>query len=210
MNNQPHEFEWIDRLASGDLSGSERRELFAWLDRDLSRWRRCALALLEARELDETFVDWRAESQPRTVTAALTPVRRPFHPNSVLALAASVIIAFVLGLVARGWSQVEAPNVAELPRPAAAAAGQQAIAEKSPVVVPDQAASDERPVQTIASTASVPPTGVIPAYIRSQLERQGYQLRSQHGRLPVVLPDGRRGTIPVDELQVNYVGQQTY
>ncbi|HVC96451.1 MAG TPA: hypothetical protein VND64_22390, partial [Pirellulales bacterium] len=55
----------LDRLAAGDLDGSSRRELFTWLDREPGLWRRCALALLEARELEQALGDWKAEARSR-------------------------------------------------------------------------------------------------------------------------------------------------
>src|SRR5438093_6448897 len=53
----------IDRLAAGDLDAPARRELFAWLDAEPLRWRRCALALLEARDLEQALDDWIDESR---------------------------------------------------------------------------------------------------------------------------------------------------
>ena len=50
MNDDSTQFALIDRLATGELDGAVRRDLFAWLDHEPSRWRRCALALLEARD----------------------------------------------------------------------------------------------------------------------------------------------------------------
>ena len=43
-----------------------------------------------------------------------------------------------------------------------------------------------------------------------QLERRGYRVDSRHRVIPVSLPDGRRAMLPVDQLQVSYVGQRAY
>lgn len=209
MNDHPRELTWIDRLASGDLEGADRQQLFAWLDHEPSRWRRCALALLEARELAETLGDWHAEV-PAVSTVGLLPPRRPIRVGAVLALAASVMIAFSLGLLVRGFSNAPSPVVAESARPMSPESARQTAGEKLPSRTADQAAAPAAPVKTVASTANVPTSKVIPPYVRSQLERQGYQLRSHPVRLPVVLPDGRRTTVAADELQVSYVGQRTY
>lgn len=64
--NEPNSSEFaaweaqVDRLASGDLPADERAELFRWLEAEPSRWRRCALALLEARELEQAMGQWLA------------------------------------------------------------------------------------------------------------------------------------------------------
>jgi len=37
-------------------------------------------------------------------------------------------------------------------------------------------------------------------------ERQGYQLEQHRDLIPVTLADGRRAAVPVDQVQVRYVG----
>ena len=52
----------LDRLADGELNDRGRRMLFEWLDGDPARWRRCALLMLETRELQSALGDWMAEA----------------------------------------------------------------------------------------------------------------------------------------------------
>lgn len=211
MNDHDREFALIDRLASGDLEESRRQDVFVWLDDDPTRWRRCALALLEARELEQALDNWRAEVGPAALERATLPARRPFRASAALALAASLMIAFSLGALVRGFSATSAPAVAELPKTTHDKAAPDAVPHKQPDSIVEQPVGPEdAPVKAVVSTANEPQGDVIPAYVRSQLERQGYQLRSYPARWPVVLPDGRRGTVAVDELQVSYVGQRTY
>ena len=209
MNDHPRELIWIDRLASGELEGAERQELFAWLDDDPSRWRRCALALLEARELAEALEDWHGEV-PAAAMISLLPNPQPRRVRSALALAASIMIAFSLGLLVRGFSNVPRLGGVNPTDRASSEPAPQIVADKLLAGTEEQAPAPTARVKTVASTADVARSAVIPPYVRSQLERQGYQLRSHPVRVPVVLPDGRRTTIAADELQVSYVGQQTY
>src|SRR5437773_7780048 len=45
----------IDRLVSGDLEETRRQELLAWLEEHPDRWRKCALAFLEAQLWRQAF-----------------------------------------------------------------------------------------------------------------------------------------------------------
>ena len=45
----------LDRLATGDLTEIERRELLDWLDAHPAQWRLCAMTFLEAQALREAF-----------------------------------------------------------------------------------------------------------------------------------------------------------
>ncbi len=48
----------------------------------------------------------------------------------------------------------------------------------------------------------------VSAYDRAQLERRGYQIDERRRLVSVDLEDGRSVAIPVDEVAVEYVGQQ--
>lgn len=211
MNEHENQFASIDRLATGELDGDPRRELFAWLDGEPSRWRHCALALLEARELEQAFGDWRAEAPPSIIQVP-APAMRRFRLTGAFALAASFMIAFTLGLIAHGFWSASGPMIAESPRPSARDASSQPTKTSSSHVVAEQ--PQAAPNKNVATVAAAPaaelPPDLFPPYVRSQLERRGYQVKSRHALLPVVLPDGRRLTLPFDELQLNYVGHRAY
>ncbi len=94
---------WIDRLVDGELDGDAERQMLLALEAQPDYWRRCALAFVESRT-------WRNElrglaSEPATaiemgkVSPALRRLPRaiPQWP----ALAASVLIAFTLGIAAK-------------------------------------------------------------------------------------------------------------
>ncbi|HWB08713.1 MAG TPA: hypothetical protein VG826_05800 [Pirellulales bacterium] len=202
----------IDRLAAGELDEALRRDLFIWLDDEPARWRRCALALLEARELEEAFGAWPSEALKPAVRLERARAVRLTRPTALFALAASVMVAFSLGAFARGFFVASGPAVVESvaptdrKAPVAAADGEPA----GGVVMKPATESDPRPTAVAAAPPGVRKPDLIPAYIRSQLERRGYQVTTRPAQLPVVFPDGRRKTVPVDELQLNYVGQRTY
>ena len=211
MNEQTNHADLIDRLAAGELDDAVRHDLFAWLDREPSRWRRCALALLEARELEQALGAWQTETPRPTVRLPREPAVPMARRSTFFALAAAVLMAFSLGILARGFFAAPAPRVVETPN----LAGHKAVsgtAQKEPTdaVVKEkpQPESEQRHTAVAAAPANAGQTDVVPPYVRSQLERRGYHRTSHPAQLPVVFPDGRRGTVPADRF--HYVGQRTY
>jgi hypothetical protein len=106
----------LDRLADGELTSNEQRGLLAALENQSDGWRRCALAFIESQA-------WRGEL--RCITAVGETVNQPFamdrnarrtgtmHAVRWLAVAASVLMAFTLGIAAQSWWPAAAPNHAE-------------------------------------------------------------------------------------------------
>jgi hypothetical protein len=206
MNDQPDELVLIDRLAAGELDEPSRRQLLAWLDRDPVHWRRCALALLEAREIEQAFAAWHGEPGKSAVKPPRPSETRRPRSRAILVLAASILVAFCLGLFARGLAIAPVSSVVGVPHPSSHQTPADVTENSTP---PDPIQPpDTLPDQMVA--AAPVPAGSIPPYVRSQWERHGYELISHPARLPVVLPDGRRVTVPVDQLQLNYVGRRTY
>jgi hypothetical protein len=216
----------IDRLATDELDDDSRRMLFAWLDREPARWRRCALALLEAREMEGAFDDWLGEGAANSATpiGRKRPIALPEASESgdrrslgkrerrpgryaTLAMAASVALAFGLGMAAdRRWIAQRA--IVAAPE---AAAQSSAVANGNSRVGPPSrgeiSASDSQ--QPAASPSS--PSGdedLIPAYVKSQLERHGYRVDSRRQFVSISLPDGRRTLVPVERWKFSYVGNR--
>ncbi len=222
----------IDRLATGELGGRARAELFVWLDREPARWRRCALALLETRELEQALDGWipagstlpnRITEQPhRAVAAGVTdlPPSRPAWRRR-FALVAALLVAFGLGAAVQrartpaeptvahhpqGPRSIETPTVPQ-PIPRDQARHDHDPAKKTPAPQPE-----DRPDSTPLAAASSP-TEIgtpLPPYVRSQLEKQGYRVNARHGEVLVALPNGRSVKVPADQLQFRYVGQKSY
>lgn len=121
MNASRSEERLLDLLVDSELGPSERREVLAWCQREPEGWRRCALAFLEAQT-------WGAELGGLVRGAApvepvvSAPHRQAWNLRSFgwpLAMAASFLLAFMLGLAIRGApGPGAAPQLAD-PRPAA-------------------------------------------------------------------------------------------
>lgn len=110
-NNQPANPEaLVDRLVDGELGEADRRELLLQLEHEPDGWRRCALAFLEAQ-------CWKAElgqmvPPPAPQAALAAPVSRAEpagrwqswrqYVATTLTMAASFLIALVLGMGLRG------------------------------------------------------------------------------------------------------------
>lgn len=210
--NESDGFAWIDRLATADLDDDARRKLFLWLDSEPRHWRRCALAMLESRELEQAFAQWRASDERPVSPSQRHGTRARFRRSLPFALAASVLIAFTLGVFARGFWPAPVPRMAaaaghadQKPQPPA----NEERSTGSQVPAPVAVRQPTKPAEKLVATAS-PQGNVIPPYIRSQWERHGYQVKSQQVKVPVVLPDGHRLLVPGNEVHLNYVGQRTY
>lgn len=211
MNDASHLCSLIDRLAVGELDESARTDLFAWLNREPAHWRRCALALLEAREIEQALGAWRAEAPRQTLTVPRVSVPQHSRWPAVIALAASIMLAFSLGIFVRGFWAAPTPLIVKVQKPSGGESPSPAMNEKPrSTAMGDDAEPAESVTAVAAASAIVDESGFIPPYVRGKLARRGYQLTSRHGQVPVVLPDGRRVMVPVDQLQVSYVGQRTY
>jgi len=237
----------IDRLAADELDDDSRRALFAWLEHEPARWRRCALALLEAREMESAFDDWLGKSALGSTSpmGRKRPIAspRPSEPADerrganrqrrrgrivMLAIAASVALAFGLGmaadrrLIARraapadpqavaqvsraadGGSRVESPQPGEI----AARDSQMSVVSGDGDEKGDGSGISQQS-DTVASTpSSSGDEDLIPAYVKSQLERHGYRVDSRRQFVSVSLPDGRRALVPVERWKFSYVGNR--
>lgn len=109
----------LDRLADGELGGDEYRRLLASLDDRPGGWKRCALALLEAQALRKELDGVVPDSNTIGLAAASQTSRRGrarVNVNLVtlaLAVTASFLLAFGLGVWLRGGLPVPRPGVAE-------------------------------------------------------------------------------------------------
>lgn len=106
--NQHQDDRLFERLADGELHGDEYHRLIASLDDRPDGWKRCALALLEAQALsgelsaivrETSAVQSAPKEQPAVPSRGGRRVRLP---TLLLAVAASFLIAFGLGVWLRG------------------------------------------------------------------------------------------------------------
>jgi hypothetical protein len=217
----------FDRLVDGELSAIERRELLASLDGRPTGWRRCALAFLEAQtwqsELGRLVREpvERSEAAPGN-TIQHSPVRlvagRPI--TSWFALAASVMLAFTLGLALRNFYL---PHPFAAPNPfntqiggAPAFANVGSPADALTLLGADEAGKPRQLRVPLVDAASVDrqmglrfQSGV-PAAVREQLEHRGYQVVSQGRYAPLTLGDGRRLMVPVEDTKIVPISGPVY
>ena len=112
----------LDRLADGELSQQDRRELLVALDQEPEGWRRCALAFLEAQSWRWQLTQVAAE--PIVAQATVDGRRNTLGSGTnrgrfwglCLAAAASVLVAFGLGtrFPTNGEPPVAAPTDASV------------------------------------------------------------------------------------------------
>jgi hypothetical protein len=224
----------IDRLVAGELPESERRNLLAWLDEDVGRWRACAVAFLEAQTWEAAAAASPLESATTAVGASEAPAEAAAgkHPRETLrrhpgasrqrgfvglialsiALAASFVVGAMLG---RQW-------------PAAESHGGQVIVEH-PQTTPGTSPTEESRgtvLATVALRSNLDPgvplqlklpvttsdaaSHVIPSaisdYERKQLEKRGFEVVEEQRYLPARLPDGRQVVVPVKQVRLKVKG----
>jgi hypothetical protein len=231
----PPDREMLDRLVDGELPDAQRRELLARLDRVPGGWRTCALGFLEAQcmeaalgELSETLT-----RRPETVAppAAVSEPRGlwPRRIQTALAMAASFLVALGIGWWAGGLrpamdgltrGPVEG-LVADAgrgggtpPLRSAAPASPAETPGRSPTMVvalPSGVAGQEVRVPVVEGDEHdrllmFPDAAGIPASFRDALQRAGYQVRQSRDLLPFPVEGGRQAIVPVDQVDVHYVG----
>ncbi|AGA30198.1 hypothetical protein [Singulisphaera acidiphila] len=228
---------WIDRLVDGELEETERCRLLALLEAEPGGWRRCALAFLEAQTWSRTLtlasasvtetLDSNSQGQ---VTNALIPFDRPVNPLRPLRepvsrrfpirgiLAAGILLAFACGWLAGGATQTFRPTAAPLPTGGATEVltsldepnrDSDPGRESAEPPAPDQAEPPLRPQLEVPTSKAGAPL-VLTDPVRRELERQGYHVRQRSGLVSMKLENGQSLAVPVDEVELRYVGNRIY
>ena len=208
----------LDRLVAGELPESERRSLLAWLDEDISRWRACAVAFLEAQTWEAAASGWPLEKATAAVCAEQTPVlhsarsKRQSGFVGLLALSAALAAAFLVGaLLGRQWPAGEnrsGPIVVEQPEkipgkspnPESRGAVLATVAVRSNLQ-PGVPLQLKLPVTTADHSVDAGAVA-ISDYERSQWEKHGFEVVEEQRYLPASLPDGRRVVVPVKQVRL--------
>ena len=152
--------------------------------------------------------------------------------GTLLAMSASFLLALGLGAYVRGlrWPATVAPEPGEVAR-----AGAPPKAVETPSPASASVATDNSPWQTITVPVSVGPEGatetvrlparvadhldpqwlehvpsVMPREVLEALEQSGHQVEQQRRLVPVRLQDGRQLVVPVDQVEVRYVGKPAF
>ena len=205
----------LDRLGDGQLSQSQQRELLAQLDAEPGGWRRCALAFLEAQAWRDDLgaVVRSASVQPPAPPAVVARTRRSASRwPSVLAVAATLAIAFGLGMLVRpAWRGAE-PGLEQVARQEGLPGRAQDASPWRMVTLTSPDASEpirlpavERNRIDDAWLRSLP--AAVPPDVLRALQRSGYAVRQSQQLMPVPLEDGRRLVVPVDQVEVRPVGR---
>ncbi len=222
----------FDLLVDGELSEDQRRELLAGLDEMPDGWRRCAMSFLEAqswrRDLGALASEATGESpEPRSV-----PPRRPGRVWTALAMVASFLVALWLGTLLKDALRSGGPlptQIAEVPQEATVPAPAPSVRAESRPDSPaapwktvtlavdgglnGQPRSIELPAverNNLADAGLENLPAAIPPEILKALRSTGHQVRQSRQLLPVPLRDGRRLVVPVDQFDVDYVGNRAY
>ena len=213
----------FDLLVDGELSESQRRELLAGLDDEPDGWRRCALALLEAQCWQNEFGSMVGELDESAPALRRSPPRRR-HVGPLLAVAASFLVALLLGSqlqpLWRGQPVDPAPQpqVADVTDDIVEPVPQPADTPSTPwqMVSLDAVDGSGEPVQLPAIERETidqqwlqgRPTAM-PDEVLQALQQSGHRIRQHRQWLPLRMKDGRRLVVPVEQVDVRYVGLPT-
>ncbi|MGA2034034.1 MAG: hypothetical protein ABSG68_17455 [Thermoguttaceae bacterium] len=216
----------LDRLVDGELSEAERCLLLEQFEREPEGWRRCALAFLESQ-------CWRKELtaivRPPAQATATVPASTARQWSQRLRLALAMAAGFLVALVVSShWNAIRtgpapaAIDVAGAQRPSPGVIAQPALAPGPPpapwqMVTVSAAASPAGGAETIELPA-VERDHLDPAWLQAlpdavpdevveALKRTGHAVQQHRELLPLPMNDGRRLVVPVDRVEVHYVGR---
>lgn len=233
----------LDLLVDGELDEVQRRELLGWCEREADGWRRCAFAFLEAQSWSKVLGDLAdGGASKRFETALYRPalsasLSRPQTFGSLrnwgtmLAMAASVVLAFTFGLRIRDAERTGEIAPAGQPslnvvdnqadthptstNPTATLSGRREQGPASARLAVGGSSADESQVPVVAGgqldggwLLSQP--SALPDEVRRALERMGHRVEQRRRLVPYRLGDGRRVVVPVDQVEVRPVGDQEY
>ena len=236
--NTPDENLRFDRLVDGELNEEERRNLLTGLDNEPDGWRRCALAFLESQCWRQSLgaLAFRKKTEapkepeeivlPMVDTGAPRSARRaPWIGRSATAaaMAASFLVMWMIG----SWVQRTGT------RPSGGVENQVAVQNGGPVDSSQNRDAGATRLVRVSSpgvgtrpgfSLDVPAVerdrvdekwlhsapSAIPDNVAQALGRTGHEVRQRREFVPVLLKDGRQLVMPVDQVDVHYVGNRTY
>lgn len=229
----------FDLLADGELSEPNRRELLSGLDDEPGGWRRCALAFLESQSWKQELGQIVGEPSPRPSAGRLARLSRWSGPGgTLLAMAASFLVALGLGWWLQGTWEGESPAVrpgldalADNEEPpgtvpaenapeglAGTLPGQHGKAPADKVYLVELPGVEgegqgapilavERPQIDARSLLNLP--GAMSPELLDALRRAGMRIEQRRELIPLRMRDGRSLVVPVENVDVHYVGNPT-
>lgn len=233
-DNTPMDDFAFDRLVDGEMNEAERRNLLAGLDDTPNGWRQCALAFLESQCWKQTLGPMTQQAAGSEMAVKPMRTARSVWSNrlgTLAAMAASFLLAFWVGSHLREASlERQAAPAPSIGRIATTTGSQQPPVRLGPQVRPT--ANPWKVVTVAAPTGSqragssirlpaverdnidpqwvrsAPPA--MPDDVRQAFSRSGHQVEQHRELVPVQLQDGRQMVVPVDNVDVHYVGNGTY
>ncbi len=203
----------LDRLVDGELAPAERAELLRHLEACPDGWRRCALAFLEAQAWQDALTRPAASLMPVPGTTRGPWRRRRLATGSVLA--AGLLLTFGLGLETGRISRKESFGLSQArPGPPLIVATVQAAPPVRTVGAVDVADAERGEAEPDRVPILAGPgldehwlrrqPSAIPEYVQAQWERRGYRVEQSRRLVAIDLEDGRRVTIPVDQVDLRF------
>ncbi len=226
----------IDRLVDGELRHDERRQFISQLEQNPHEWRNVALAFVEAQVWSQEFQALQTDPGSASTTLMAQPgeTRTQRGRFRIPAFVASVLLSLALGVVlgtawwnlrhqpARTVNNRESPIKQNL-------VGSQATAIPSSVRVganipptvrlvtriPGEDQSEEVDIPIIEVDDPDPnwfeqQQSAFPPSVRRVLERMGLKVTERRKFYPVDLGDGRTAVVPVENVEVRFVGHRGY
>jgi hypothetical protein len=206
--------------------GGWRRCALAFLEAQC--WRQSVgQTLLVARGSQERLPHPTAADGTRSVPAAVKRSPWPGRLAAALAMAASFLLALGLGSLAQR-ARFAQPGLSDGGQVASATPGPQSA---GPIAAPSQGMAPGSQRLVTVSYGQGPGTSfnlpavergnvdeqwlrsvprAIPDDVLQALVRTGHQVQQRRELVPVPLQDGRRLLVPVDRVEVHYVGNRTY
>jgi hypothetical protein len=218
----------IEQLVDGELNDERRREVLVRMDREPGGWRRCAMAFLESQAWGQAARDMTHELEQPAREPQVQPAQRAKAwwagpAGTFLAMAASFALAFTLGMLVRfpAGDAGAGPRDVVITPPGGDAKSVEYVGSKgSPeadawrtftVTVPGQPGQADVPF--LATDGFDPewllkqPDAVSPDFQR-QLHKKGLYVDQHRQLVPVPMDDGGQLFLPVDQVEVRYVGHQ--
>ena len=205
----------LDLLVDGELDQTARRDLLVQLNREADGWRRCAMAFLEAQSWRDEL--GRLAGEPRETPSPPIQGAQPrllfrwdhrLHSRlgSMLAVAAGLLLAFTLGIEVQqrrlaGDTSPDTAQVADSTATPGRPSGTSAAPRRADAL---RLASDSE--KEVFETWTHGDTEAIPTDVLEALQRLGHRVERHQEFWPYNLEDGRRFVVPVERLDVRYVG----
>jgi hypothetical protein len=244
LQNNPGDLQrWLDRLVDGELHDEQQRQLLLALETQPDAWRRCALAFIEGqawrREMGglvaERFVNANGEGAVSRTSAAGSRRSRSLVPRW-LSIAASVLVAFTLGIVSsHAWRNDTGLPLEHSANPTlAAVSGSEAGSVEQNMVAADNTTPETAPVKLPSVQVSLPADDggeeqsvevplvesneqnwqsmladrkpVLSDAELKTLRSTGHEVEQHRAFYPLKLDDGRQAVVPMDIVKVHNVG----